>query len=263
MKILVHGKTGNLFGGFQPQAEKAGHQWIWWEEEHTPAFDIFEKIKPGLFIGDENQSRAVQKCLIKDNVPAIFQFDNNFSFGTDNGNVAHYPLLVDTVNYYPECPGSPELICDLACCEEPHDAVLNCTFWIGYNNVKIFSPIHWPIAQYLGNADNATKLRLYRSARWVFANTAVELSRAIGAGVPCITYNKELWESIEQHTLFSDDIHGLADFIHITKHEDGPVKKDIERDDENRRSVLESQQYVIDEMKLTYEQAWKDLMELI
>lgn len=264
MKILVHGKVGNLYGGFQPQAEKAGHQWIWWEEAHTPAFDAFETVKPDLFIGDKEQSRAVMKCLAHYHVKPIFQFGNEFCFGLDKETVCRYPLLIDTVNYYPECPGLPEFACNLACCEEPNDAVIASCIEIYHANIKIFSPVRWPVMQYLGNINNANKLRLYRSARWVFANTAVELSRSIGAGTPCITCNKKLWEGIEQHALFIDNetnpTKGYCDLMgFISVYGD----KDTEMYNSNKKLVLESQQYVLTDMKLTYERAWADLMELI
>lgn len=201
MKILVRGIIGNHVHGFQNLFEKAGHKWIWWEENHTPAFDAFDEIRPDIFIGCGSNTTAIDKCLASyRNVRTMMQIAP-YTFEI-NGTKLAYPTLVDQY-VHRVGPINKRLSCDIACVELPHPHLLHiCTE--SKLIVKISGHSPWPIPQYIGVMTGPEMVSLYQSAKAVYANTPEEAGRAIACGSLCITSSKRLCELFKNNVAILD-----------------------------------------------------------
>lgn len=191
MKILVQAIKGNHLYGFKNLFEANRHQWIWWEEEHTPAFDAFDELQPDLFIGYGEPSRAVKKCLKKYQGKIRFMFQTGpYTYQIKDKTFSCRPFLVNKLIHHPG-KLNKKLECDIACCEGPHPYFTSLCRPVGKFSIKIISESLWQVPQYIGAPRWEDQVSLYQSATLVFATTAEEIGRAMACGTPCITTNTE------------------------------------------------------------------------
>ena len=211
MKILVQAVPQNHLFGFKALFEAKKHKWIWWDDNHTPAFDVFEEVQPDLYIGCEpvgQISRAVSKCLGRYKPKTIFQIAP-YTYEIGKAQLS-YPVLVNTSVHQPG-DADPALACDIACCEEPHPHLLS--LCKGTNlNIKILGEHRWPVPQYLGGARWDELVRLYQSAKIGYANTMEEIGRIMACRTLCITSNADaqqvfgeaVWPVLDAFELYDD-----------------------------------------------------------
>jgi len=178
MKILVQATPNNTVGGFAKAAVHLGHQWIWWEESHVPAFDAFDEIKPDMFVGMK-LTPAISKCLHNTQIPTLFGSKNEpFKFRTTTAEF-DFKYLVDHHTFYVGSVDSA-LRCDVGIVCEPCPAGLNvCREPL---NVKILSETPWPVSQYLGVGSLDDKRRLYCSAKRVLVDDIIDVLRVVACG---------------------------------------------------------------------------------
>lgn len=211
MKILVQAVPKNHLFGFKDLFEARKHQWVWWEETHTPAFDAFDEIRPDLFIGTGQPSKALLKC-IEVYKPAVMVQSGPYTYEIAGIELA-YPLLVNASVHQPAAP-NPALSCDIACCEEPHPHLLSLCKFIDKFDIKILGNYQWPVPQYLGIAPWQQLVQLYQSASIVYANTLEEAGRAMGCKTAWITSNPQLEEQLGCKIYLVDSAEALYDECH-------------------------------------------------
>jgi len=182
MNILVQGTANTTLSGFQRAAEAEGHTWIWWEENHTPAFDVFDDVKPDMLFCMENVSRATQKCVAEFNIPFVCGDSKQpFKFSVSN-QMMDFERLVDAHIYHMVDEIDPALECDIGVVCEPCPLVLNLCRNIGEYNIKIMGDTPWSAIQYLGVGSMHDKARLYQSCRVAVVDSTLEMMRAIACG---------------------------------------------------------------------------------
>lgn len=208
MKILVQGIKNNHVAGFQYYAEQRKHQWVWWEESHTPAFDVFDEVKPRLYIGVGEQSIAVQRCLRETNVPSIIEIEPfNYVVRTSYeqlpniiGEGLNCGILVNDRVYQPQEP-DPKFACDIAYCGPLNPMVMQLCYPIGKYHIKIAGECRWPVAQYIGMITLAQKIKLYNSAKAVYTDDMEEAIRAIACNTLVLTHTLEVQAAFPKFAL--------------------------------------------------------------
>lgn len=190
MNLLVQVGENLHFGGFKPFFEKLGYTWVPWEERHTPAFDVFDEVKPTLFLGDYKRSDALQRCLSEYNIPSVLE-QNPFEFHVGLNHdfprekqCFRYLILVE--DKQGEGIGSG-FECEISCCELITPFIEKVCFPIGKFNVKVTQKFPHSLPQYIGRISNQQKLQLYRASKIGFANSIDEIANIIGCGVICLT----------------------------------------------------------------------------
>jgi len=208
MKILAQAVANNTVAGFQRAAEAAGHKWVWWEEQHTPAFDVFDELQPDvLFFMEAN--RALLKC-IQEFSPHMVQgfFHTPFEFDV-NGQRLRCERLVDTHIF---CAGDPDPAyeCSVGIVCPPNPLGLSLCNQLGKLNVKIVCEQPWPVAQYLGYGSLMTKRDLYRHSTIVMVPDLLEAMRVIACGsIPYATDS-----TVNELTGIQVEPDELTDWIH-------------------------------------------------
>jgi hypothetical protein len=206
MKILAQAIPENTMSGFQRAAEHAGHKWIWWEEQHTPAFDAFDEIKPDLVML-MRFTKPLSKCLIESGIPIVMgYFDSPFSFNINEERGLDCERLVDAHMF---SPGDvhPAYICPLGIVSNPSPMGLHLLDKI--DCVKIMCEEAWPSYQYLGIPTMMDKRDLYRSSSVVLIHDMIEAMRVIACGSIPISDADDLHDDIPGMTSGE-----LADFVH-------------------------------------------------
>jgi len=191
MKFLVQAVPDSPFAGFEAAAKSAGHQWVWWDEKHTAAFDVFDEVKPDIFCC-VTRSNAVKKVLREYSHVVVWRssIENPFTFYLNMTEV-EFKGLVDTHNFYP-VDEVPELKCQIGMCCEPNPAALNlCNFPY---NIKIMSDKPWPVSQYLGKPTPKDKRDLYCSSDQVIVDNMLEAMRVMACGRMVRSYDEKLIE---------------------------------------------------------------------
>lgn len=252
MKILVQAVKDNHLYGFKELFEARNHQWIWWEPEHTAAFDVFSEVRPELYIGIEEPNqvgRGIAKCLGRYRPATMFQI-GPYTYEFQTANLS-YPVLVDSV-HVPATP-HPEFICDIGCCEEPSLPLLHLCQYHKRFKIKILGDNPWPVPQYLGQATWQEKVVLYQSAKMVYANTVEEAGRALACKKLCITTNPVVRDKLNQTVYFSDDAETLADDAHRL----------LTSDQWEATKYAVDGHHFIQDKKLTYRKAFVDVCELL
>jgi hypothetical protein len=208
MKILAQAIPNNTIAGFQRAAEAAGHTWIWWEERHTPAFDVFDEVQPDMVMLME-LNRPLSKC-IKERKPAVVQGFEHKPFTFEVNNV---PLecerLVDSHMFNPGDP-DPAFECVIGIVSGPTPVGLNLCFETEMG-IKIMSETPWPVHQYLGVPSLVNKRQLYRSSQVVLVPSMVEAMRVIACGSVPISCNPA--QELHEEITFMD-AEEVADFAH-------------------------------------------------
>lgn len=250
MKILVQAVKDNHLYGFKSLFEAKRHQWVWWEENHTSAFDAFDELQPDLFIGCGSPSRAIQKCLqsYRTRTRAIFQVGPyTYSIGEHE---LYFPFLVNQDVHKPGTP-NPKLVCDIGCCESPHPYLINMCHPLGKFNIKILGDERWPVPQYLGKAQWSELVQLYQSSTIVFANKVEELGRAIACGAVCITANSKAATVFGNTVIHVDSKETMMDECHqlLTSRET------------ERVAMAKAGPKLIEQHKLTYIEAFAQLCD--
>ena len=107
----------HIWNGWKNALEFSGHQFYWWNPEEVPAFDIFHKIEPDLFIGTTyGLDRATIKCIQqRPNLKVVLRASDWGNF-TDTIDLNYYKILVankqeiELVKQLKETTGKPEFI---------------------------------------------------------------------------------------------------------------------------------------------------------
>lgn len=222
MKILAQAKPHNTLAGFQRAVVKAGHQWVWWEEEHTPAFDVFDSYKPDILFCMEDYSRAVKKCIEERKIPFVIgHYDDPFTFTVqpvdDESIRLAYGWLADT-NFFKPSVGGNNIWCELGVVAAPNPTIINLCFNnLNTINIKIMYEEPWKVAQYIGVPKLEDKRNLYNISLAVFVDTVLEAMRVIACGSIPITIDQELSDCVNGDIpLFDKDKHDdIADYIHM------------------------------------------------
>lgn len=225
MKILAQAHPQTLMRGFKSAAEKDGDKWIWWDINHTPAFQVFKDIQPDIFIthSDQINNIDIQKCLkqFKTN-KTIIQIKDKFIFNIDIygkkfivAKQLVYPILFDTINKY-STPPFEFMRCDLVSVGEEDSFIQHLCYPIGRYNIKVFGSKRWSVPQYMGDISVSGKIKFYNSARTIFSNNLEDIAIALQLGKPCYTKNS-LVEGIcnysdsdkELEEMFSNNTHTI------------------------------------------------------
>jgi hypothetical protein len=182
MKILAQAIPNNTISGFAKAAVELGHDWIWWEESHVPAFDAFDELKPDMFIGMQI-TLALAKCLQTAQIPIVIgSVDKPFVFKLTTQSKTQefdFKYLVDHHNFYVD-DMDDALRCDFGIVCGPCPEGLNiCREPL---NVKILSELPWSVSQYLGVGSLNDKRRLYCSTKKVLVDNIIEVLRVIACG---------------------------------------------------------------------------------
>lgn len=197
MNILAHATPGNTYGGFRLAAEAQGHKWVWWEESHTPAFDVFDELKPEMvFFMDP--PRALQKCVLEYDTMTVQGYpDQPFSFTAGTKKIENSGLVDNHIF----CPGDahPAYLCEIGIVCEPNPIGLELCRFVGHHNIKIMCEEPWPLPQYLGIGTLENKRDLYRSAKVVLVSDMLEAMRVIACGALPISNNEYLSEQFAIH----------------------------------------------------------------
>jgi len=217
MKILAQAVPGNTIAGFSRAAEAAGHSWVWWEERHTPAFDVFDEIQPDMLFY-MNMTRAMQKCVDTNGIPTLCgSLDSPFQFKLNQSYNVKCDYLVDA-HMFNMGEVHKGLACDIGitcdtnpvglklCQEAPCQKV-----W----NIKILNDTAWPTTQYLGVGTLSDKRDLYRSASLVVVDTLMDVIRVIACGSIPVSVNQEVSTTLLNHGMlipYYDDAYTLMDF---------------------------------------------------
>jgi len=248
MKILVQAVKGNHLHGFKSLFEAKKHQWIWWEESHTPAFDVFDELQPDLFIGYGEVSRAVIKCLKMYSYKTKVMCQIGPYTYVVKGETLSFPFLVNTEVHHAGADDN-KLACDIGCCEPPHPYLLSLCHPVGKFKIKILGDTPWPVPQYIGLANWSDLVKLYQSASLVFANDIEEIGRAMACGALCLTANEEASKLLQEHIVFVDCKEALYDECHQLL---------TSRTGERVSIVQNALRYIYDN-NLTYEHAFKQI----
>jgi hypothetical protein len=155
-----------------------------WNPRTKPAFDAFDEVEPDLFVYEDLDNRAIQKCLDEREVVLVFParaFDDP---------------AVDTFLYYPGA-ARPELACDVAFVGNygrTDVSRLLCRLIAETDlDVKIFSASAWPVAQALGSISIATERDIYASATVSIASGPEHALRVTACdGLPLRAYDRDL-----------------------------------------------------------------------
>lgn len=228
MNIVVEASVSNPFGGFKTTAETLEHKWFWWEEHHTPAFDIFDEVKPDIFMCPGSPSKAAYKCIMEREIPYItcdrgsaftFRRHEEYESEHDKWNASRircfeFDFLFDSHRFYIEGE-YPALKCDIAIsCDQFPFGVSLCEK-IGKYNIKVVNEKPWSVPQYLGIASLDNKRRLYNSATLVFVDTEKEACRVIACGsLPVFNSDEQL----------SDTLNGIMPIITDKNELDGTMQ---------------------------------------
>ena len=205
MKILAQAVPNNTTAGFQRAAEAAGHTWIWWEERHTAAFDVFDEIKPDIMFLME-PSRAITKCIKERPIVVVRGLYNEpFTFMVNNQS---FPCgrLVDKHIF---CLGdtSPAYLCDIGITCQPHPIGIKLCRDIGAANIKIICNTAWGVVQYLGAGSLENKKDLYRSSSIVLVDSLLEAMRVAACGsVPINVGKRFVDQEFYERCLEADDV---------------------------------------------------------
>ena len=209
MKILAQ-TIGNELSGFEAAAKHQGHEWIWWEEQHTPAFDVFDEVRPEVVFLSGDQSDALQSCYAEFRPKYVITHpDTPFDF-TVQGTVPDYikfrPGLVDAHMFRTGKP-SPAYLTILCAVCPPNPVILGYCEDLG-RSIKIIHEEQWQVAQYLGRGSLDDKRQLYQSAGFSFVSTHMEALRAMACGSIAISDTlKDLGLPLMKTT------HGLLSFM--------------------------------------------------
>jgi len=251
MKILAQAVKDNHIFGFKELFESRRHQWIWWEESHAAAFDVFDEVQPDLFIGCGEISKAVKKCLniYRHKTKAMYQ-TGPYTYQVGD-NIWSYPLLVNTNVHQPGHPNL-KLLCEIGCCEAPHPHLLYLC-GTGKFRIKIIGPTRWPVPQYVGTAQWQELIMLYQSAKLVYANQVEEIGRAIACNTCVVTSNNELPDFFTDLVYPASDAFELYDTCHqLLTSRDG---ERITHASLGHKRIVESE--------LTYKKAFEDVCEAL
>jgi hypothetical protein len=143
MNILAQGVPGNTFAGFQRAIQHDSHKWVWWEEHHTPAFDVFDEFQPELIMLMDI-SRPMAKCIEEFQIPVVKgNHEQPFVFAIGDLEIDfHY--LVDSHAFSLGEP-NPEYQCDIGIMCEPNPLGLHLCQQEPYS-VKVMNETAWPVS---------------------------------------------------------------------------------------------------------------------
>lgn len=192
LKILAQGIKNSHIFGFQPLFIQMNHQWVWWEEIHTSAFTVWDKLQPNLFIGVGQPSKSTQKCLKEFNTPTIIQ-TSPFTYKIKE-KIFKYDCLIDHFTYN-EDKIDKRLSCDIGCNtinKTPNPYLINLCYPIRKYQIIILGDNRWNLPQYLGKCNIEEKVSLYRSSELIFCETEEEKARTIACGSISIKPSKIL-----------------------------------------------------------------------
>ena len=211
MKILAQAVPDNTIAGFQRAAEHDGHTWVWWEEQHTPTFDVFDEVKPDMLFFMET-TRSLEKCVVEHNVHTIQGDANNpftFRLKTTTSKEPYVFPCDRLVDAHMFCPGDKDdaYICDIGITCEPCSIGVNLCYPVGNVSVKVMCETPWGVPQYLGNGSLADKCALYRSANIIVVDSMMEAMRVMSCGSIPVSVNPEVSLSIKQTEPEEDELH--------------------------------------------------------
>jgi len=213
MKILAQAIPGNTFNGFRRAAEAIEHTWIWWEEKHTPTFDVFDEVKPDvMFLMETQPTRALQKCLKEYATPVVTGYvDKPFTFTTRDKEFA-CEYLVDS-HLFSEGDPHPAYVCEFGIVCSPCKLGLQLCENLGHINVKIMCEQPWPVVQYLGVGSLENKRDLYRSSHLVLIDSILEAMRVTACGSIPVSIVPELPSTeLAERCLHTTDVDELIRF---------------------------------------------------
>lgn len=246
MKILAQGSPGSTIAGFRLAAEAAGHQWIWWEEHHTSAFDVFDEVQPDMVMFMD-MTRPLSKCIKEHQKPTIQGFrEKPFTFEV-NRVVMDCERLVDSY-IFNKCEGPtsydvPVFACTFGIVARPNPVGLHLCY--REKGVKVMSDDPWPVHQYLGVPSLMDKRDLYRSATVVVIDNMIEAMRVIGCGSIPVSCND------------SQELHELIPYMNANKIS-GFVKEMLVSPDYRRELLDELPSLLVNR---TYETAFTTILE--
>lgn len=211
MKVLAQGVPGCTYAGFKRAVEVEGGTWIWWQEQHTPAFDVFDEVNPDAIFCMET-SRALSKCILEFSPIVIKGQPDPFTFDVGSDKTVDFQRLYDAHIFgltepFPAHRSHAVIAAD----------VCQIGLQICYNaieaDIKVISETSWPVSQYMGRASVQQKAELYASTGAVVTDSAIEAMRAIacGAGAIVIGDNPDFGKEFDDHR--ESDVSTIMDYI--------------------------------------------------
>jgi hypothetical protein len=212
IKILAQGKQHNHIAGFKPCVEIAGNKWIWWDENHTPAFDVFDEIKPDIFLGVGELSRAVEKCLKSFECQYIIQFaEYSYSIHPTQSQldtqILTFPILIDDITFYPGKPQN-KFKTDILCYGITSEPDIYFMALCGIEkpmNVKLIGNYRWPLIEYAGQVNQEEKIAFIQSSKLIYCQTLGEVAQALACQKLPVTGGR-MWDILPE-LCFNDPIH--------------------------------------------------------
>ena len=225
MKILAQGIENNTIAGFERAAVANGYKWIWWEEKHTPTFDVFDEVQPDI-VFVMKRTRAIDKCLRERQLPFVEGTEHPFQFyayaNPDMEGKKRCFLECDAlVDSHMFCSDvlNPEFQCDIGICCEPNPIGLQICEDIGLLNIKIMSETQWSAPQYLGIPTLEQKRDLYRSSTMVLVDSILEAARVASCGsVPVFLGEIPPENKFGQWCLQARDVSDIMDYYNVEQY---------------------------------------------
>lgn len=158
MRILYEYDRGSRCHGLRKVFEEAGHEFGIWGTPAEPAFDIFDKVEPHLFIQSRPATRAVVKCIAeRKHLRVVEDFDPE---GAADTFLCGKAALI----WYNS--QNSNLVCDFSYIGD-HDTkkepfILPLAEW---GNLKIFGSGPWPTPCSLGRVTDATSCLIHASSK--------------------------------------------------------------------------------------------------
>jgi hypothetical protein len=225
MNILAQAIPGNTYAGFQRAVQNDGHRWVWWEEDNTPAFDVFDEVRPDI-VFCTSWTSSLNKCVNEFNVTSVFG-DKNIPFvfvvRKSNNTITtfNFEYLVDNLIYYVDDePPMNALACDVGVACRPNKTALNLCADPRELNIKIISETPWSVSQYLGFMSIHQKREFYRASSIVMVDDVTEAVKVMACGslpVSVIPIDSlTVWHTID-HTDIIDYIYNVIDSTTLYK----------------------------------------------
>ena len=206
MKILC--KQHPDIMGLVTAFDKLGHDTVLWKD--GPAFDIFDEVKPDIFITID-MNRAILKCIKeRPNLHTMIYSKDNLCIL--DGKELELPNVVDNITFH-HVDYNTHIASDITYIGKPNPMIMSLAYPIDKFNLKIFGPQPWPIPQYLGVVSTKEHCQAYSSTKIAFVTNVVEGMRAINCKAFCLTNKKVVAEELDIPLVEDGNIDNLRERV--------------------------------------------------